>query len=123
VCETQRAPVAYSSARSGSTEVWVTASDESGQPGQLTDLGRQAHVDSWSPDRRTLSLHHHGKGGAVNILMLCVDGVEQKPQVLLEREIAVGRVSRATGTTSRTISAQTDSGRSTSGPIRNAVRR
>jgi len=50
----------------------------------------QAHVDSWSPDGRTLSLHHHGKGGAVNILMLRVDGVVQKPQVLLEREIAVG---------------------------------
>ena len=28
-----------SSARSGSTEVWVTASDGSGQPHRLTDLG------------------------------------------------------------------------------------
>jgi eukaryotic-like serine/threonine-protein kinase len=82
--------VAYSSARSGSTEVWVTASNGSGQPRRLTDLGAQAHVDLWSPDGRTLSLHHHGKGGAVNILLPRVDGVEQKPQVLLEREIAVG---------------------------------
>jgi eukaryotic-like serine/threonine-protein kinase len=82
--------VAYSSARSGSTEVWVTASNGSGQPRRLTDLGGQAHVDSWSPDGRTLSLHHHGKGGAVNILLPRVDGVEQKPQVLLEREIAGG---------------------------------
>ncbi len=76
------AHVAYSSATSGNTEVWVTASDGSGQPRRLTDLGGQVHVDSWSPDGRTLSLHHHGKG-ANNILMLRMDG-EQKPQVLLE---------------------------------------
>lgn len=81
--------MAHSSASSGSIEVWVTASNGSGQPRRLTDLGGQAHGDSWSPDGRTLSLHHHGKSGAVNILLPRVDGVEQKPQVLLEREIAV----------------------------------
>ncbi len=51
--------IAYASARKGNLEAWVEPSDGSGQPQQLTTLGGQVHVDSWSPDGRILAIHHH----------------------------------------------------------------
>ena len=78
--------VAYSSASKGNLEAWVTAADGSGQPRQLTHVGGQVHVDSWSPDGRTLSFHHHSPEGPIQILMLPMQGSEQKPQVFLEEE-------------------------------------
>jgi hypothetical protein len=72
--------IAYSSARQGNLEAWVESSDGSGAPRQLTTLGGQVHVDSWSADGRTLTLHHHPPQGPVNIYMLAMDGVDTKPE-------------------------------------------
>jgi len=41
-------------------------------------------VDAWSPDGRTLTIHHHPSEGAVSILMLPMDGVDPKPQVFFK---------------------------------------
>jgi len=76
--------VAYSSARKGNFEAWAEPSDGSGPPRQLTNLGGQVHVDSWSPDGRTLTLHHHPAEGPVSILMLPMDRAESKPQVFFK---------------------------------------
>jgi serine/threonine-protein kinase len=75
------AQVAYSSARQGNLEAWAEPSDGSGPPRQLTNLGGLVHVDSWSPDGRMLTLHHHPAEGPVRILMLSMDRAESKPQV------------------------------------------
>src|SRR4029453_7070855 len=64
--------IAYSAARKGNAEAWVESSDGSGTPRQLTSLGGQVHVDSWSADGRTLTLHHHPTQGPVNIYMLAM---------------------------------------------------
>jgi serine/threonine-protein kinase len=76
--------VAYSSAKSGNLEAWITSSDGSGQPRQLTTLGGQVHVDSWSPDGQTLTLHHHRFERPAPILMLSLDRIDAKPEVFLE---------------------------------------
>jgi serine/threonine-protein kinase len=76
--------VAYSSARRGNLEAWVESSDGSGQPRQLTSLGGQVHVDSWSPTGRTLAVHHHHSEGPVRILMLPMDQANPKPEVFLK---------------------------------------
>jgi serine/threonine-protein kinase len=76
--------VAYSSARRGNLEAWVEPSDGSGQPRQLTNLGGQVHVDSWSPDGRTLTVHHHPPEGSVSILMLPIDQANPRPEVFLK---------------------------------------
>ena len=73
--------VAYSSATSGNLEAWVEPSDGSGEPRQLTRLGGQVHVDTWSPDGRTLTIHHHSSEEPTRILMLAMDQAEPKPQV------------------------------------------
>jgi serine/threonine-protein kinase len=75
------AQVAYSSARKGNLEAWAEPSDGTGQPRQLTNLGGQVHVDTWSPDRHTLTIHHHPPEGAVRILMLAMDRTDSKPEV------------------------------------------
>ena len=62
--------IAYSSAKGGNLEAWVAPSDGSGQSRQLTTLGGQVHVDSWSPDGLTLSLHHHRLDQPAPIFML-----------------------------------------------------
>jgi Tol biopolymer transport system component len=76
--------VAYSSAKSGNLEAWITSSDGSGQPRQLTSLGGQVHVDSWSPDGRTLTLHHHLLERPTSIFLLSLDRAGSKPDVFLE---------------------------------------
>jgi serine/threonine-protein kinase len=76
--------VAYSSAKGGNLEAWITSSDGSGQPRQLTTLGGQVHVDSWSPDGRMLTLHHHRLERPAPILMLSLDRAGSKPEVFLE---------------------------------------
>ena len=79
--------VAYSSARRGNLEAWAEPSDGSGPPRQLTKLGGQVHVDSWSPDGRTLTLHRHPDDpaeGPVTILMLPMDRAESKPLVFFK---------------------------------------
>ncbi len=76
--------IAYSSARKGNLEAWVEPSDGSGPPRQLTNLGGQVHVDSWSPDGRTLTIHHHPPDGPVSIFMLPMDTPDPKPRVFLK---------------------------------------
>jgi len=76
--------IAYSSARKGNLEAWVEPSDGSGPPRQLTNLGGQVHVDSWSPDGRTLTIHHHPPEGPTSIFMLPMDTTDPKPRVFLK---------------------------------------
>jgi serine/threonine-protein kinase len=76
--------IAYSSARKGNLEAWVEPSDGSGPPRQLTNLGGQVHVDSWSPDGRTLTIHHHASEGPTSILMLPMDTTNPEPRVFLK---------------------------------------
>jgi len=71
--------VAYSSAKSGNLEAWVEPSDGSGEPRQLTHLGGQVHVDTWSPDGRTLTIHHHSPEAPTRILMLPMDEAQTEP--------------------------------------------
>ena len=92
------AQIAYSSARSGNLEAWVRSSDGSGEPRQLTTLGGQVHVDAWSSDGGTLTLHRHppdndvagpdGRVGQnqVEIYMLAMDGANAKPKVFFPGE-------------------------------------
>ena len=83
--------IAYSSAVSGNLEAWAVPSDGSGQPRQLTKLGGQVHVDSWAPDGRLLSIHHHTPQGPVNILMVPMGTDDQTPRTFLEgRGLAEG---------------------------------
>ena len=51
----------------------LPAADRSGQPRQLTYLGGQLHVDSWSQDGRTLSIHRHSAEGPSAMLMVPID--------------------------------------------------
>ena len=76
--------IAYSSAQGGNLEAWVTPADGSGQPRQLTRLGGQVHVDSWSPDGRIVTLHHHRGDLAVPILTLAMDRPDPKPEPFLD---------------------------------------
>jgi serine/threonine-protein kinase len=79
------AQVAYSSAHGGNLEAWVTPSDGGGEPRQLTTLGGQVHVDSWSPDGRLLAVHHHPSTAApVKVFLIPMDRTGQKPQPFLE---------------------------------------
>jgi len=78
--------IAYASARKGNLEAWVEPSDGSGPPQQLTTLGGQVHVDSWSPDGRILSIHHHPSDGPVSIFMMHMDQADPKPEVFLGGE-------------------------------------
>jgi serine/threonine-protein kinase len=87
--------VAYSSAKGGNLEAWVTASDGSSQPRQLTKLGGQVHVDSWSPDGRLLTVHHHRPDNTSpmtaresrSILTLAMDRADAEPEVFLEAKV------------------------------------
>ena len=77
--------VAYSSAKGGNLEAWVAPSDGTGQPRQLTRLGGQVHVDSWSPDGRTLTIHHHLPNRLpARMFMLAMVGADSKPEPILE---------------------------------------
>ena len=76
--------VAYSSAKGGNLEAWITSSDGSGQPRQLTTLGGQVHVDSWSPDGRTLTLHHHRLERPCRFSCCPWIALGSKPEVFLE---------------------------------------
>jgi serine/threonine-protein kinase len=82
------ARIAYSSASSGNLEAWVAPADGSGQPRRLTNLGGQVHVDSWSPDGKLLTLHHHAPDGPVNAFALAMDAADPQPQRFLQDEIS-----------------------------------
>ena len=68
--------VAYTSSRAEAAEttnVWLQPADGSA-PRRLTTLTGQVDVDSWSPDGRTLAVHHHKAAGDSDILMISFDG-------------------------------------------------
>ena len=79
--------IAYSSASAGNLEAWVTSSDGSGEPAQLTTLGGQIHVDSWSPDGRMLTVHRHGTDLTVSIFMVPMEGSDRTPRPFLDSKI------------------------------------
>jgi eukaryotic-like serine/threonine-protein kinase len=108
--------VAYSSAKGGNLEAWITSSDGSGQPQQLTSLGGQVHVDSWSPDGHTLTLHHHRLERPAPILMLSLDPPVQNRKYF-SREISTRRaqISPPMDTTWRICRRKPVSGKSTFG--------
>ena len=68
--------IAHSSARGGTLEAWLSRADGSGESRQLTKFGTGiVHVDWWSPDGKTLSLHHHrGAMGRTEMYMLPLEG-------------------------------------------------
>ena len=74
--------VAYTSSRSeseGTTNVWLQPADGS-PPRRLTTLTGQVDVDSWSPDGRTLAVHHHKVDSDSDVLMISVgDGNASEP--------------------------------------------
>lgn len=77
--------VAYSSAKGGNLEAWVAPSDGTGQPRQLTRLGGQVHVDSWSPDGHTLTIHHHRPNRVpARMFMLAMVEADSKPEPFIE---------------------------------------
>ncbi len=78
--------IAYSSARRGNMEAWVSSSDGSGVPRQLTTLGGQVHVDSWSADGQILTLHRHPPEGPADIYLLAMDRPGAKPEMILPGE-------------------------------------
>src|SRR5262249_6667431 len=80
---------AYASARGGNLEAWLAPLDQSAEPRQLTHLGGEGHVDSWSRAAATLALHHHAPGTRVNIMMLAPDGAaDAKPRLFLQGDPA-----------------------------------
>ena len=80
--------VAYSSARGGNLEAWVATSRWKHRARQLTTLGGQIHVDSWSPDGRLLTLHQHSPEGPVDIFMVPMDQADRKPRSFVEGTLA-----------------------------------
>ena len=80
------AEVAYTANRgTDGQQIWMQPADGSGTAWQLTALGGRVHFDSWAPDGRTLSAHHHS-GGTVNLLIVPFDGAGGEPETWLERE-------------------------------------
>ena len=79
--------IAYSSSRSGSEEVWIAPIDGTGSHRQVTDMPGAAHVDSWSPDGKTLAFHHHTPGDRANeILTITPADPNATPQPLVQRD-------------------------------------
>ena len=78
--------IAHSSARGGTLEAWLSRADGSGESRQLTKLGAGlVHVDSWSPDGKTLSFHHH-PGGAPTKPLLGLAGGGTTTMYMLQLE-------------------------------------
>ena len=84
VWEPSGARIAYSSAAGGNLEAWVAPVDGSGSPRQVTTLGGQIHVDSWSPDGRMLTVHRHAPVGPGSILTVSMEDAGREPQVFVE---------------------------------------
>ena len=81
--------VAYASSRSGNFEVWIQPADGSGEPEQVTQLGGNVEVDSWSPNGDVLAVHHHGLDFApADIFMIPLDEAESMPQPFLATEFS-----------------------------------
>jgi serine/threonine-protein kinase len=61
--------VAFTSNRDGSSQVWMAPDDGVGPARRLTNLTGGLHVDSWSPDGKTLAFHRHPYDGALNEIL------------------------------------------------------
>jgi Tol biopolymer transport system component len=76
--------VAYTSSGSqgeGHTNAWLLPPNSDGGAARLTRLDGQMDVDSWSPDGRTLAVHHHKPDGDTDVLMIAFeDGKSSEPQ-------------------------------------------
>ena len=80
--------VAYTSTRSGTSEVWLQPADGSGEPQQLTQFDRgNTDVESWSPNGGVLAFHHHGSTGA-DLFSIPLDAADPTPQPFLATEFA-----------------------------------
>ena len=80
------ARIAYSSTGKGNLEAWLEPADGSGPARQLTALGAQIHVDAWSPDGHTLTIHAHPAEGPTGILMVPVDAADPQPRVFFKAD-------------------------------------
>jgi Tol biopolymer transport system component len=76
--------VAYTSSgsqREGHTDAWLLPPNSDGGAARLTLLDGQVDVDSWSPDGRTLAVHHHKPDGDTDVIMIAFeDGKSSEPQ-------------------------------------------
>jgi serine/threonine-protein kinase len=80
--------IAHSSARGGALEAWLSRADGSGEPRQLTKFGSGVvHVDSWSPDGKTLTFHHHQAAMRTTMYMLPLEG-DGEPQKFADGDAA-----------------------------------
>jgi hypothetical protein len=78
--------VTYTSSRGlADGEIWIQPADGSGEAQRLTSLGGRVDFDSWAPDGRTFSAHHH-TGGRQNQLMVSFDGENAAPETWLDHE-------------------------------------
>ncbi len=75
--------IAFSAMTEGRLQAWVASADGSGEPRQITHDGMVVHVDSWSPDARTLSVHDHRPNAIIRMIPL--DPAES-PRVFVDRE-------------------------------------
>jgi serine/threonine-protein kinase len=75
--------IAYTSYTSGFENIFVRAADGSGEARQLTSKMVQHHIDSWSPDGKTIFFHTHGKG-PVNIHTLSLADAVPSERVFFE---------------------------------------
>jgi serine/threonine protein kinase/Tol biopolymer transport system component len=79
----QDGTVAYTSSRSepeATSNVWLQPPDAGARAARLTTLTGQVDVDSWSPDGRTLAVHHHPVDGGIDLLMISIkDGKASDP--------------------------------------------
>ena len=80
--------VAYTSTRSGTSEVWLQPADGSGEPQQLTQFeGGNTDVESWSPNGDVLAFHHHGAAGS-DPFIIPLDAAGPMPEPFLATEFA-----------------------------------
>ena len=74
--------VTFTSSRGSSdADVWIQPADGSGTAVQLTALAGRVHFDSWAPDGRTFSAHHHAAGARTepaNQLVVPFDGAANR---------------------------------------------
>jgi Tol biopolymer transport system component len=74
--------VAYSSGG----DIWIAPADGNGPARRVTEGQISAHVDSWSPDGKTLAFHRHPPGNAPNeILAIEPEDPAPKPRPLVQR--------------------------------------
>ena len=79
--------IAYTSSSSGTENIFVRPADGSGEARQLTKTKAQDHIDSWSPDGRSLFFHRHLRGSVDMYVLSLMDG-QPTERVFLEQPSA-----------------------------------